>query len=136
MVAAVTTWPGTYVVAIHHTYLRPDGSAKADVDPDKMSLEPIRCGAVCLGPPTPTMAITEGIEDGMSVCAATSASAMRSMVLPDLPMAAEVVVCSDSDPVGQKAACVAAERCISEDRTVHVAILPPESGLCGIENST
>ena len=137
MVVAVTTWPGTYVVAIHHTYLRPDGSTKADVDPDKMSLGPIRGGAVCLGPLAPKMAITEGIEDGMtilqetgmSVCAATSASAMRSMVLPDLPMAAEVVVCSDSDPVGQRAAWVATERCISEDRTVHVAILPLESGI-------
>ena len=64
MVAVVTTWPGTYVVAIHRTYLRPDGSAKADVDPDKMSLGPIRGGAVCLGPPAPKMAITEGIEDG------------------------------------------------------------------------
>ena len=113
MVAALTIWPGTDLVAIHRTYLRPDGSAKADVDPNKMSLGPIRGGAVRLGPPAPKMAVTEGIEDGMtifqetglSVWAATSASAMRSMVLSALPMAAAVVVCSDPDPCRSKRGC-------------------------------
>ena len=132
MVAAVTTWPGTDVVAIHRTYLRSDGSGKADVDPDKMSLGPIRGGAVRLGPPAPKMAVTEGIEDGMtifqetgiSVWAATGASAMRSIVLPALPMAAEVVVCTDPDPVGQRAAAAAAKRWISEGRSVRVAVPP------------
>ena len=132
MIAAVTTWPRDEVMGIHRTYLKSDGSSKADVDPNKMSLGPIRGGAVRLGPPAPKMAITEGIEDGMtilqetgmSVWAATSASAMRSIVLPALPMAAEVVVCSDPDPVGQRAAEVAAERWISEGRSVRVAVPP------------
>ena len=117
MIAAVTTWPSGDVVGIHRTYLRPDGSGKADIDANKMSLGPIRGGAVRLGPPAPKMAVTEGIEDGMtifqetvmSVWAATSAPAMRSMVLPALPMAAEVVVCSDPDSDGQTAALAAAE---------------------------
>jgi len=132
MVAAVTTWPSTDVIAIHRTYLRPDGFAKADVDPDKMSLGPIRGGAVRLGPLAPKMAVTEGIEDGMtifqetamSVWAATSAPAMRSMVLPALPMAAEVVVCSDPDSDGQTAAMAAAERWVSEGRSVSNAVPP------------
>jgi hypothetical protein len=132
MVAAVTTCPGTDVVAIHRTYLNPNGSGKADVDPDKMSLGPIVGGAIRLGPPAPEMAIAEGIEDGMTILqetgipvwAATSASAMRSMVLPALPMAAEVVVCSDPDPVGQRAVDVAAARWISEGRSVRVAVPP------------
>ena len=132
MIAAVTTWPGDEVAGIHRTYLKSDGSGKADADPDKMSLGPIAGGAVCLGPPAPKMAIAEGIEDGMtifqetgmSVWTATSASAMRSIVLPALPMAAEVVVCSDPDPVGQRAADAAAERWISEGRSVRVAVPP------------
>ena len=132
MVAAVTIWHGTDVVAIHRTYLRSDGSGKADVDLDKMSLGPISGGAVRLGPPAPKMAVTEGIEDGMtifqetgmSVWAATSAPAMRSIVLPALPMAAEVVVCSDPDPVGQRAAAAAAQRWIYEGRSVRVAVPP------------
>ena len=132
MIAAVTIWPGDEVAGIHRTYLKFDGSGKADVDPNKMSLGSIAGGAVHLEPPAPEMAVAEGIEDGMtilqetgmSVWAATSAPAMRSMVLPDLPMAAEVVVCSDPDPIGQRAADAAAERWISEGRTVHVAIPP------------
>ena len=132
MIAAVTTWPGDEVAGIHRTYLKSDGSGKADADPDKMSLGSIAGGAVCLGPPAPKMAIAEGIEDGMTILqetgipvwAATSASAMRSIVLPALPMAAEVVVCPDPDPVGRRAAWAAAERWISEGRSVRVAVPP------------
>ena len=132
MVAAVMRWPGTDVTAIHRTYLLPDGSGKADVNPAKMSLGPMAGGAVRLGSPAAKMAISEGIEDGMtllqetgmSVWAATSASAMRSIVLPELPMAAEVVICADPDPDGQRAAAAAAERWAYEGRVVRVAIPP------------
>ena len=132
MIAAVTTWPRDEVMGIHRTYLKSDGSSKADVDLDKMLLGPISGGAVRLGPPAPKMAVTEGIEDGMtifqetgmSVWAATSAPAMRSMVLPALPMAAEVVVCSDPDSDGQTAAMAAAERWVSEGRSVSNAVPP------------
>ena len=135
MVAAVTRWPGDQVAGIHRTYIKPDGSGKADVYPNKMSLGPISGGAVRLGSPAHEMAVSEGIEDGMTVLqetgmvvwAATGASSLRSMVLPDLPMAAEVVVCSHPDPIGQRAASAATERWISEGRSVRVAV--PEDGM-------
>ena len=132
MVAAVMRWPGTDVTAIHRTYLLPDGSGMADVNPAKMSLGPVVGGAVRLGLPAARMAISEGIEDGMSalqdagipVWAATSASAMRSIALPELPMAAEVVICVDGDPAGKKAAAVAADRWTFEGRVVRLTDTP------------
>ena len=132
MVAAVMRWPGTDVTAVHRTYLLPDGSGKADVNPAKMSLGPMAGGAVRLGLPAAKMAISEGIEDGitilqetgMSVWAATSASALRSMALPALPMASEVVICADPDHAGRRAAAGAAERWASEGRAVSVATPP------------
>ena len=35
MIAAVTIWPGDEVAGIHRTYINPNGSGKAGVDPDK-----------------------------------------------------------------------------------------------------
>ena len=132
MVAAVMRWPSADVTAIHRTYLLPDGSGKADVNTAKMSLGPIAGGAVHLGPPAAKMAISEGIETGMSVrqstdmpvWAATGASTLPSIVLPELPMATEVVICADADPTGEKAADVAADRWKSEGRVVTIATPP------------
>ena len=85
-----------------------------------------------LGLPAAKMAIAEGIEDGitilqetgMSVWAATSASGLRSMALPALPMASEVVICADPDTAGRRAADAATDRWISEGRAVSVATPP------------
>ena len=112
MVAAVSIYPSREVSAVHRTFLLRDGSGKALIEPQKMSLGPIRGGAIRLGPPAEQMAITEGIEDGLtilqetgvSVWAATSASSMRSLVLPELPMASKLVICADPDPEGIRAA--------------------------------
>ncbi|MDQ6747733.1 MAG: toprim domain-containing protein, partial [Candidatus Dormibacteraeota bacterium] len=60
-------------LAVHRTYLRPDGS-KADADPVKASLGPVWGGAIRLDRLAPELVIGEGIE--------TSASAGRLLGLP------------------------------------------------------
>ena len=52
MVAAVSRWPERSLCGVHRTYLRPDGTGKAPVEPAKITLGPIRGGAVRLAAPT------------------------------------------------------------------------------------
>lgn len=133
MVAAVTVWPSRDVAAVHRTFLKPDGSGKAPVSPDKKMLGPVKGGAVRLAAASPTMAVTEGIETGLSVqlasglptWAALSAGGIESLILP--PLAREVVICADHDERGQAAAERAARRWHAEGRKVRIA-LPPAAG--------
>jgi putative DNA primase/helicase len=127
------------MVGIHRTYLRADGSAKADIPKDwqKRALGPIGGGAVRLGMPQPGawFAVGEGIETILSVMtacavpgwAALSAGGLRALILP--PEASHVVVCADNDlsGVGQRAAHDAAARWLAEGRRVRFAI-PPHAG--------
>jgi phage/plasmid primase-like uncharacterized protein len=135
MVAAVQRAPERDVVGIHRTFLAPGGEGKADTDPTRMSLGPIAGGAVRLGPSGPVLVVGEGIESCMSVMqeagipawAALSTSGLRNLVLPDLPLAAEVIIAADHDEPGVKAADAAAERWTAEGRRVRIAV-PPEAG--------
>ncbi|WP_210526611.1 DUF7146 domain-containing protein [Rubellimicrobium arenae] len=98
--------------AVHRTYLRPDGSGKADVEPTKAMLGSVRGGAVRLaGGPGP-LVVAEGIETALSlasgllrgpatVWAALSASGFTSLRLPPEP--GELIVAMDGDQAGQKA---------------------------------
>jgi putative DNA primase/helicase len=127
------------IVGIHRTYLRADGSDKADIPKDwqKRALGPIGGGTVRLGMPQPGawFAVGEGLETILSVmtaCAvpgwvALSAGGLRALVLP--PEATHVVVCADNDlnGIGQRAAHDAAERWLFEGRRVRLAI-PPDAG--------
>lgn len=135
MVAAVTVGMGARVVAIHRTFLQPDGSGKATVDPAKMTLGPIAGGAIRLAAPAAEMGMAEGIETAMSaaalsglpVWACMTAGGVRQVVLPPLPLAKRVVIFADNDRnrCGQAAAYAAADRFAIEGRTVKV-IVPPK----------
>jgi putative DNA primase/helicase len=133
-------------VAVHCTYLRPNGSGKADVEIPKAIFGPSASGAVRFGVlrAGTWLAISEGIETALSVAiacsipawAALSATGIKNLVLP--PEATHVVVCADHDAnrTGQRAAYDAAARWYAEGRRVRVA-MPPEPGsdfndmLCG-----
>jgi hypothetical protein len=134
-----TTWPAMVagvrdvtgkVVAIHRTYLRPDGDGKALVAPSKMTLGPIGGGAVRLAPAGPHTIVGEGIESTLSAMAGSwlpgwaglSAGGIRRMVLP--ASVGTITIAADSDPVGIQAAEDAARRWHAEGRTVRIA-LPP-----------
>jgi putative DNA primase/helicase len=127
------------IVGIHRTYLRRDGSRKADLPRNlqKRALGPIGGGAVRLGTPQrgEWLVVAEGIETTLAVMiaceipgwAALSEGGIRALILP--PEATHVIVCADHDThgVGQRAAQDAAARWIAEGRRVRIA-LPPGPG--------
>lgn len=126
MVALVTNAADT-PIGVHRTFLARDGSGKAPVSPARMSLGPIRGGAVRLAPAAKTVVVGEGIETVLSVMkntgtpgwAALSTSGLRTLVLPRL--VEEVVILADADPAGEAAAQDAAARWTRDGRRVRIA---------------
>jgi putative DNA primase/helicase len=125
-------------IAIHRTYLAPDGSAKADVPKPRMMLGSVAGGAVRLGDVGEhgLVGLAEGIETALSVMqacpalsmwAALSSGNLEQVVLP--PEITRVVILADHDGegVGLGAAQRAAERFHTEGRRVWIA-LPPAPG--------
>jgi len=119
------------IIGIHRTFLLPDGSGKAALKSEKMSLGPIGGGGVPLASPGPKIAVSEGIETGLSfqqatgipTWAALSAGGMKKLLLPrDVQ---EVVIAADADATGLEAAEEAASRWHAEGRKVSIA-RPPE----------
>jgi Toprim domain len=123
------------IVGLHRTFLAAGGSGKADVSPNKMMLGRCARGAVRLGESGDELVIGEGLESSLTVMEATrrptwaslSASGMRAVELPPLPLAAHVVIAADHDPAGLAAAERLAERLFSEGRHVRIA-KPPTPG--------
>ena len=68
-------------VAVHCTYLRPDGGAKADVEKPKAIFGPVAGGAVRFGAPHAGqwLAVAEGIETALSVAVACSMPAWAAL---------------------------------------------------------
>jgi len=135
------TWPGMVAlvtdvadtpVGIHRTFLARDGSGKAPVSPARMSLGPIRGGAVRLAPAPQKITVGEGIETVLSVMkrtgtpgwAALSTSGLRTLVLPRV--VETVILLADADPAGEAAAEKTAARWTREGRQVRIA--RPASG--------
>ena len=145
MLACVTDHAGN-LRAIHRTYIAADGKEKSSMEPPKMTLAEVGGYATHLAPAGETLAVTEGIETGLSVQQATgiptwaalSAGGISGLILPPLPLAREVLICADHDAngVGQRAADHAAARWLNKGRRVRIA-LPPVVGqdfndlLCG-----
>jgi hypothetical protein len=132
MVAAVMI--ENKLVAVHRTYLRPDGSGKAGLSDDKLSLGPIGGGAVHLHigplPHGGRLAVSEGIETGLAVMqqagiptwAALSAGGIKKLILPPIEVAPEIIIAADNDQAGLKAANDAARRWHAEGRRVRIAV--------------
>jgi putative DNA primase/helicase len=127
MVALVTRGVDDEPLAIHRTFLAPDRSAKAPVDPQKMMLGPCRGGAVRLAPAGDLLMVGEGIETclaamqatGHPAWAALSTSGLAALDLPDFVR--EVIVLADGDAAGEAAAHKAAVRWKREGRRVRIA---------------
>ncbi len=115
-------------LGIHRTFLRPDGSGKADVPSAKMMLGPSSGGAVRFGPDNRVIALAEGIETTLSVSRASrlttwatlSTSGLKGLILPPLPVAEVIVIAADHDEAGISAAEVTAARLECEGRAVSV----------------
>ena len=65
------------VDAVHLTLLKPDGSGKADVEPNKIMVGSPGARPIVLAPPNDllALAVTEGIEDALSAHASTGLGA-------------------------------------------------------------
>src|SRR6516165_1024556 len=124
-------------VAVHTTYLKPDGSGTADIEKPKAMFGPVAGGAVRFGTPSEgeRLAVVERIETALSVAvacsmpawAALSAVGIKNLILP--PQATHVIICADHDAsgTGQRAAHSAAQRFLIEGRRVRIA-RPPKYG--------
>jgi putative DNA primase/helicase len=128
------------LVALHRTYLMPDGSGKAPVPSPKKLTPPVFQGATIGGAirlfqprPGEPLALTEGVETALAVhqaarwpvWACISAGGLAAVLLP--AEAGEVVICGDADAAGLEAAGKLACRLLAEGRRVRVAV-PPVPG--------
>ena len=118
-------------LGIHRTYLARDGSGKAPIEPQKMTLGAVRGGCVRLGPEAEHIMVTEGIETALSVMqvmnvttwAALSAIGIANLQLPSTVR--EVTICVDGDRVSEKASAQASRRWLLQGRQVRIARPPP-----------
>jgi hypothetical protein len=122
--------------AVHRTYLDRDGSRKAPLQPERMTLGKVSGFACHLADADERLAIAEGIETafafqlltGIPTWAALSAGGIRTLILPPLPAAQVVTIAADSDEPGIRAANFAAERWGAEGRKVRITT-PPRPGM-------
>jgi putative DNA primase/helicase len=123
------------VVGAHRTWLALDGSAKASIDPVRISTGPIKGGAVRLAPAAETLMVAEGIETALSGMAATampawaalSTSGIMALELPQIVRTLVLLADHDRSGAGERAARTAAARWLAEGRRVRIA-MPPEPG--------
>jgi hypothetical protein len=130
MVALVTNGADGTPLAIHRTFLAPDGAGKAPVDPQKMMFGPCRGGAVRLADPGDVLMVGEGIEtclsgmkaSGYPAWAALSTSGLRGLDLPK--DVRDLIVLADGDEAGDAAAEDCALRWKRQGRRVRIARPP------------
>ena len=119
MVALMTDAVTCEPCGIHRTYLKPDGSGKAEIEPAKMMLGRATGAVVRLSPDdavTTGLGIVEGIENGLSILsfgwapvwAALSANGIRDF--PVLNGVEALTIFADHDDAGLKAARACAAR--------------------------
>jgi phage/plasmid primase-like uncharacterized protein len=133
--ALVAAVQGASLPAVHRTYLRADGSGKADIDPAKLMLGPTSGGAVRLTGAAGQLVVAEGIETALSlasgllrapatVWAALSTSGIRGLRLPDHP--GLLTIAPDGDTAGREAANELAAR--AHALGWQVSLLPAPDG--------
>ncbi|MDO6584816.1 toprim domain-containing protein [Salipiger sp. 1_MG-2023] len=117
--AMIARVDGVERFAAHRTYLRPDGSGKAEVTPPRAMLGAVAGGAVRLTQAEGPLVVAEGIETALSLAcgllrvpatiwAALSTSSLCCLHLPDPP--GRLTIASDGDDAGRAAAHALAER--------------------------
>jgi hypothetical protein len=119
MLAQMTDVVTAEPCGVHRTFLKPDGSGKADFQPNKMMLGKAKNAVVRLSPDdevTQGLGIVEGIENGLAILAigwkpvwvALSAGGVASF--PVLHGIEAITVFADHDQAGQEAAIQCSRR--------------------------
>jgi hypothetical protein len=127
--AAAETLPGEIIIydaavrGVHITRLKPDGSDKAGTEADKLTIGIANTSPIMLAPPNDLfgLAIAEGIENALSVHAATGLGAWAAGTAGRLPAMAEfvpsyietVTVMVDADANGEKNSAELARRLVA-----------------------
>lgn len=115
--------------AVQRTWLRADGSGKADVRPAKMTLGPMASGAVrLLSCSRDTLGLAEGVETALSaaqlyslpVWATLSANRLGKIRLPEHVRA--VVIFADAGDVGWREAEAASDLYEAQGRKVEIVL--------------
>lgn len=119
---AIVTDPAGELVGLQRTYLTEDGRKAATkvTDTDrkpkvKYSLGNVIGGAIQIGPPSASMLVTEGLEDGLTLAQALGRSvwvAAGTSMMPQMafaPVTRAVVIGADGDDAGTTAATKAAQ---------------------------
>jgi len=120
------------LVAVHLTLLRPDGSGKAEVQSTKLIIGQRSAGfPICLAPPNDLLgvAITEGIEDGLSMHEATGLGVWAAGCANRFPALADrvpefidtVTVVADADATGARYASDLHRKLLNRD--IHAELL-------------
>ncbi|MTH77562.1 DUF7146 domain-containing protein [Paracoccus aestuariivivens] len=133
--AMVALIEGLDLPAVHRTYLAPHGTAKAEVQPNKMMLGTTAGGHVEVAKADGPLVVAEGIETALALAfgllarpatiwAALSTSGMSSLILPRQPH--RLTIASDGDTAGREAAHKLAERAAALGWTV--SMLPAPDG--------
>lgn len=131
LVAAVVS-PGNRLTGIQRIYLNGKGDEKARVPRSKLSLGKISGGAIRLASAAATMAVTEGLEDGLTLMqvqghatwVACGAANLPRLILPH--RVETVIVGGDNDPTGRDAAARAVAAHLARGIRAH-AIFPLEA---------
>ncbi len=141
LIAKITNQEGI-LVAVQRIYLTDDGH-KAAVPEVKKSLGPMRGNAANLDPPSPVMAIAEGIETALAVrmatqlpaCAAISAKGMEEVELPDQVQELHIFADKNASETGQKTAKILAEKLtnIGKKVFIHLPEEPIPEGQKGVD---
>ena len=135
MVAGVQDADGKFC-GIHRTFLKPDGAGKAEVSQPKMALGPIAGGTVRLSPVGNTVALVEGIEDGLAVqqmtgqpaWACLGTSGFKNFEPPD--RIKQVILAPDADNGGENVIEAAARRLADLGLDVRTAMPAPGKDWC------
>ncbi|MGI8705066.1 MAG: DUF7146 domain-containing protein [Sphingomicrobium sp.] len=113
-------------VGVQRTYLKPDGSGKADVPTPKLSLGRVRGAAIRLAPCAAQLVVTGGLEDGLTLQqefgqAVWSATGEGNMAAMQLPVGVHtVVIGADNDASGECHAKRAAEAFALQGREARI----------------
>jgi hypothetical protein len=122
------------VFGVHLTLLKPDGSDKVEVRPNKLMIGRPLGRPIVIAPPNDLLglAITEGIEDALTAHIATGLGAWAAGSAGSIPALADVIpsyidcitIYAHADPAGQRGATDLAERLHQRGFEVFIEGLP------------
>lgn len=129
LLAAILSPDGSFQ-GISRTFLKVDGSGKAELDAPRKSLGTVKGGAVQLALPVRELVLCEGLEDGLSIMEAVhqpvwavlGSANFGSLTIPN--DVERLIIARDNDRAGVQAANAAAQKYFLQGLKVSIAAPP------------